>query len=418
MQIKTILNKCHKFKSFVYQHVRFVTLANGSDAIEVQIVPRKNTKPLCSGCGRPGSTYDHLKHRRFDFIPIWGFVVYFLYQMRRVNCRHCGIKVEQLPWADGKRELTKTYMVYLAHWAEKLSWQEVAQHFRLSWEKVFYSVEYVVTWGLAHRNLSNMTAIGVDEIARRKGHNYLTLVYQIDQGCRRLLWVAKDRTCQSLEGFFDQLGTERSQQLQFVCSDMWPAYIRVLKERVPKALHILDRFHIMSMLNKAIDQVRTEEYRQMRADGFEPILKQSRWCLLKRKENLTTQQEAKLSDLLRYNLKSVRAYLLREDFNVFWEYVSPAWAEKFLNRWTRQVMYSKIEPMKKVARTIRHHQPLILNWFRAKKAISNGVVEGLNNKAKVTARKSYGFRTFRCHEIALYHALGRLPVPETTHRFY
>lgn len=418
MQIKTILNKCHKFKSFVYQHVRFVTLVNGSDAIEVYIVPRKNSKPLCSGCGRPGTTYDHLKHRRFEFIPIWGFVVYFLYQMRRVNCRRCGVKVEQVPWAEGKRELSRTYMVYLARWAEKLSWQEVAQQFQLSWEKVFHSVEYVVNWGLAHRDLSNITAIGVDEIARRKGHHYLTLVYQIDQGCRRLLWVARDRTCQSLEGFFDQLGTERSQQLQFVCSDMWPAYIRVLKERVPNALHILDRFHIMSMLNKAIDQVRAEEQRQMRADGFEPVLKQSRWCLLKRKENLTSKQEAKLSDLLKYNLKSVRAYLLREDFNGFWEYVSPTWAEKFLNRWTKQVMYSKIDPMKKVAKTIRHHQPLILNWFRAKKAISNGVVEGLNNKAKVTARKSYGFRTFRCHEVALYHALGRLPIPETTHRFY
>jgi transposase len=418
MQIKTILNKCHKFKSFVYQQVRFVTLPNGSNAIEVQIAPRKNAKPLCSGCRRPGTTYDHLKHRRFDFIPIWGFAVYFLYQMRRVHCRHCGVKVEQVPWAEGKRELTKTYMIYLSRWAEKLSWQEVAQHFQLSWEKIFHSVEYVVTWGLAHRDLSSIIAIGVDEIARRKGHHYLTLVYQIDQGCRRLLWVAKDRTCQSLEGFFDQLGTDRSQQLQFVCSDMWPAYIRVLKERAPKALHILDRFHIMSMLNKAIDQVRAEEQRHMRVAGFEPVLKQSRWCLLKRKENLTHNQEAKLSDLLKYNLKSVRSYLLREDFNAFWGYVSPVWAEKFLNRWTKQVMYSKIEPMKKVARTIRHHQPLILNWFRAKKAISNGVVEGLNNKAKVTARKSYGFRTFKCHEIALYHALGRLPVPETAHRFY
>ncbi|MEJ2046162.1 MAG: ISL3 family transposase [Reinekea sp.] len=418
MQIKTILNKCHKFQSFVYQNVRLVTQTNGVSIIEVEILPRKNAKPICSCCQRPGSVYDHLKHRHFDFIPIWGFAVYFLYQMRRVNCRHCGVKVESVPWAKGKHELTTTYMVYLARWAEKLSWKEVSTHFQLSWEKVFHSVEYVVTWGLKHRDLSHITAIGVDEIARRKGHNYLTLVYQIDHGCRRLLWVAKDRTSQSLEGFFDQLGPDRSQQLQFVCSDMWPAYIRVLKARATGALHILDRFHIMSMLNKAIDQIRAEEHRQLRADGCEPVLKQSRWCLLKRKENLTTQQEAKLSDLLKYNLKSIRAYLLKEDFDGFWAYVSPSWAGKYLDRWTTRVMRSKLEPMKKVAKTLRHHKPLILNWFRAKKMISNGVVEGLNNKAKVTARKSYGFRTFRCHEVALYHALGRLPVPETAHRFY
>ncbi|MGL6161953.1 transposase, partial [Microbulbifer sp.] len=176
------------------------------------------------------------------------------------------------------------------------------------------------------------------------------------------------------------------------------------------------RFHIMSMFNKAIDSVRAEEHRQLKKDGYEPVLTKSRWSLLKRRENLTENQEAKLSELLKYNLRSIRAYLLREDFNGLWEYVSPAWAGKFLDRWTTRAMRSKIEPMKKVARNIRQHRELILNWFKAKKAISNGVVEGL--KAKVTARKSYGFRTYRCLEIALYHALGRLPVPETAHRFY
>tara|TARA_B100000745_G_C20131717_1_gene387831 strand:+ start:299 stop:1555 length:1257 start_codon:yes stop_codon:yes gene_type:complete len=418
MQLKTILNRCHKFKSFVYRDVRFVESDTGPAEIEVDIVPRKNAKPICSGCQRPGSVYDHQGVRRFEFIPIWGFAVFFLYQMRRVNCRRCGVKIEQLPWGQGKRELTTTYMQYLAQWAEKLSWKEVADHFRTSWEKVFSAVEYVVDWGLKHRDLSGITAIGVDEIAQRKGHNYLTVVYQIDQGCTRLLWVGKERTSKTLEGFFDLLGPERSSRLRYVCSDMWQAYLKVIKERASQALHILDRFHIMSMMNTAIDSVRAEEHRKMKADGYEPLLTKSRWCLLKRKENLTEKQEAKLSELLQYNLKSIRAYLLREDFNGFWEYVSPAWAEKFLDRWTRRVMYSKIEPMKKVARTIRQHRELILNWFRAKKAISNGIVEGMNNKAKVTARKSYGFRTFRCQEIALYHALGRLPAPEMAHRFY
>ena len=155
----------------------------------------------------------------------------------------------------------------------------------------------------------------------------------------------------------------------------------------------------------------------MKKDGHEPVLKHSRWLLLKRRENLTQNQEVKLRDLLQYNLKSVRAYLLKEDFDGFWEYVSPAWAGKFLDRWCTRVMRSKIEPMKKVAKTMRAHKPLILNWFKAKKALSSGVVEGLNNKAKVTTRKSYGFRTYRGVEIALYHALGNLPTPPMTHRF-
>ncbi|MBB3063725.1 ISL3 family transposase [Microbulbifer rhizosphaerae] len=418
MQLKTILNRCQKFKSFVYRNVRLVESGSGPGEIEVEIVPRKNAKPVCSGCQRPGSVYDHQGMRRFEFIPIWGFAVFFVYQMRRVNCRRCGVKVEQVPWGRGKRELTITYMQYLAQWAEKLSWKEVADHFRTSWEKVFSAVEYVVDWGLKHRDLSGIEAIGVDEIARRRGHDYVTLVYQIDQGHTRLLWVGKERTSKTLEGFFDLLGPERSQQLKYVCSDMWQAYLKVIKERASQALHVLDRFHIMSMFNKAIDSVRAEEHRQLKKDGYEPVLTKSRWSLLKRRENLTENQEAKLSELLKYNLRSIRAYLLREDFNGLWEYVSPTWAGKFLDRWTTRAMRSKIEPMKKVARNIRQHRELILNWFKAKKTISNGVVEGLNNKAKVTARKSYGFRTYRCLEIALYHALGRLPVPEAAHRFY
>ena len=126
------------------------------------------------------------------------------------------------------------------------------------------------------------------------------------------------------------------------------------------------------------------------------MLKKSRWLLLKREENLKTEQRFRLRDLLRYNLKTVRAYLLKEAFQQLWDYNSPAWAGKFLDDWCRQVMRSRIEPMKKIARSLRQHRELILNYFRAQKLLSSGVVEGLNNKAKVTMRKSYGFRTFRC----------------------
>ena len=134
-----------------------------------------------------------------------------------------------------------------------------------------------------------------------------------------------------------------------------------------------------------------------------------------REENLKTEQRFRLRDLLRYNLKTVRAYLLKESFQQLWDYNSATWAGKFLDQWCRQVMRSRIEPMKKIARSMRQHRELILNYFRAQKLLSSGVVEGLNNKAKVTMRKSYGFRTFRCLELALYHSLGKLPEPESTH---
>jgi transposase len=389
MELITILNCCHHFRGFVYHHARFTT---DRKSIEISVRPRKGSAAICSRCHQPGSGYDQLPERRFEFIPLWGYFVFLLYAMRRVNCRRCGVvTVEEVPWGEGKRTLTKAYMLFLARWARRLSWKETAQAFRTSWEKVFDAVEYVVQFGLAHRTLGQVDAIGVDEIQYAKGHKYLTLVYQIDIGITRLLWVGKERTIESFQGFFTAMGQEVISKIVFICSDMWEPYLKVIREKCSEeALHILDRFHIVAKMNTALDEVRAEETRRMKHEGRDPVLKKSRWLLLKRSENLGDEQHFRLRDLLRYNLKTVRAYLLKEAFQQLWDYNSPAWAGKFLDEWCRQTLRSRIEPMKKIARSLRQHRELILNYFRAQKLISSGVVEGLNNKAKVTMRKSYG----------------------------
>jgi len=416
MQLKTILNRVQKFKSFVYKNVVWLNSGENPE-IMIEVAPRANGKPICSGCELPGPGYDTLPPRLFEFVPLWGIVVFFAYAMRRVDCPRCGVTVEKVPWADGKNTLTKTYMHFLASWAKRLSWKETAVAFRTTWEKVFHSVECAVQWGLAHRDLSNVQSIGVDEVLWHRGHKYLTVVYQIDDGCKRLLWVGKDRTIKTLLRFFRMLGKERSAQLLFICSDMWKPYLKVIAKKASQAIHVLDRFHIAMHMNKAIDEVRAQETRELKAKGLSPILTHSRWCLLKRPENLTPNQEVKLSDLLRYNLKAIRSYLLKEDFQFFWTYVRPYYAGVFLDRWCKRTMLSKIEPMKKVARMLRSHRELLLNWFRTRGTISSGAIEGLNNKLKLTTRKSYGFRTFRATEVALYHRLGDLPEPEWTHEF-
>jgi len=415
MLLTRLLNACHHFPGFVYEGAR---LDEPAKTIEIDVRPRRGSKPVCSGCGQPARGYDTLSERRFEFIPIWGFAVVLLYRMRRVTCSTCGVKVESVPWGIGKHTLTQAYMLYLAHWAKKLSWKETARSFHTSWDKVCQAVEYVVQWGLEHRQLGHVRAIGVDEIQYGRGHNYLTLVYQIEAGCTRLLWVGKERTEASFEAFFTLIGKDLAEKIEFVCSDMWKPYLKMIEKHCINALNILDRFHVVAKMNLAIDEVRAAEARRMAQDGYEPVLKKSRWCLLKRPENLTDTQRVKLRDVLSYNLKSVRAYLLKEAFQHFWDYDSPTWAGKYLDQWCTQVMRSRIEPMKKFARTVRTHRELLLNYFRAKKAFSSGVVEGLNNKAKVTMRKAYGFRTFRITEISLYHALGKLPEPKLAHSFY
>lgn len=155
----------------------------------------------------PAPGYGQLAERRFEFIPLWGVLVFLLYTMLRVKCRRCGIvAVEEVPWGDGKRTLTKVYMLFLARWARRLSWKETAEAFRTSWDKVFDAVKHVVTFGLERRVLGQSMRIGVDEIQYAKGHKYLTLIYQIDLDAIRLLWVGRERTIESFRGFFTVIG--------------------------------------------------------------------------------------------------------------------------------------------------------------------------------------------------------------------
>jgi transposase len=416
MQLKTILNRVEPNKSFVYGKAKWVEGA-ARPTIEVPVRARANGRAICSGCGQPGPGYDRLKERRFEFVPLWQIPVFLVYALRRVDCPRCKVTVERVPWSDGKSSLTKSYRWFLAGWAQRLSWKQVAEAFHSSWDHVREAVDYAVRWGLAHRELSGVQSIGVDEIQWQRGHKYLTLVYQIDAGCKRLLWIGQERREESLRKCFELLGGKLLPTLRYVCSDMWQPYLDVIAEQAQGAIHILDRFHIMANMNKALDEVRAGEARRLKADGYEPVLKHSRWCLLKRPANRTKKQTVKLKELLKYNLQTVRAYLQREDFQRFWEYESPAWAGKFLDEWCTRVMRSKIEPMKKTARTLRNHRQLILNWFAARGTISSGVVEGMNNKVKLTTRKAYGFRTFEAVQLALYHNLGALPEPEFTHKF-
>lgn len=416
MQLKVILNRMQKHSSFQYGDVSFFE-RRGRDALKIRIHPRKNGRTLCSICQRPAPLYDTLKDRLFEHVPLWGLLVFFVYTMRRVRCTGCGIRVEHVPWAQGKQSRTLVYSWFLARWAKILSWSQVADAFHTSWESVYRSVEMAVTWGRLHINLENIKAIGIDEIAWKTNHKYFTVVYQLDEGMRRLIWIGEERRKKTLEAFFDWFGQEQINQLQYICTDMWRPYLDTIKARAPATLNILDRFHIVQHLNKAIDKIRSGEAKRMAKDGHEPVLRKSRWLFLKHPSKRTKNQDLRLKEILNYNLRTVRAYFLKEDFQSFWDYKSPSWAGRFLDRWCAKVMRSKLEPMKDVARMLRNHRSLILNWFHAKGTMSSGVVEGLNRKAKLTSRMAYGFKSADVAETALHHALGKLPEPEFTHRF-
>lgn len=414
--LKTLLNRVQPIKGFVYESVRFSKAM--PERLEAVVFPRLGSSARCSGCGQACPTYDHLETRAWRMPPLWRFVLVLLYTMRRVNCAACGVVVEQVPWASGKHRLTDTFRLWLARWARKLSWEETALAFQVGWADVYASVSWVVEYGLKHRVLEGIAAIGVDEICVRVGRVFWTLIYQIDAAATRLLWVGPDRTQATLEAGLEALGHSVCAGIRYVCSDMWKAYFAVVQQKLPDALHILDRFHIRQRQNQAVDEIRKAEARALAEVGLKPHLKKLRWALLKKRQNWTCKERRRMQQLQHSGLASIRAYWLVVAFEHFWGYVSPTWAGKFLKAWCTRVRRSRLEPLKRVASTLAEHQEILLNYFRAKKAFSSGVVEGLNNKVKVTFRKSYGFRTDKARAIVLYHVLGKLPEPELTHRFF
>jgi transposase len=410
------------FVGFVYQDVRLCVGLGDAEQIEITVAAHGGIRGRCSVCQRPAPGYDRLAERRWLFVPLWGIPVWFRYAPRRVQCAEHGVVVEHIPWSDGKRPVTCAMMGFLARWARRLSWRETAVVFQTSWESVYRSVEWFVEWGLTHRQLDGIESIGVDEIHwghGMKADNFLTVIYQIDAGCRRLLWIGKRRSEKTLRQGLKALGPAVVKGLRFVCSDMWKPYLNVLAAEAGQALHVLDRFHITMHMNQAVDQVRRAEGTRLKAQSKDEAkrLKNMRWSLLRKGSRVRGEARKKLNALIASKLDTARAWELKEAFLHFWKYKSPIWAGAFLDYWCHRAMRSRLEPMQKVTHMLRAHEGLLLNWFRAKGEVSSGAVEGLNNKIRVITRRSFGFRTFKAMEMALYHTLGRLPEPETTHRF-
>jgi len=399
---KTLGLKAHCVKKVTEEHGEMV----------VYLLPDRRYKVVCSSCGRQGPGYDTLKERRWKHVPLWGIPVTLVYSPRRVECSTCGVRVEAMPWTQGKSPLSLPLSVVLATWSKLVAWKVVGQLFGFHWNTVRKAVKNVVDYGLVNRDLGNLIYIGIDEISRKRGHVYHTQVYDLTE--KRLLWSGEDRTAETLEAFFEYLGQDRCERIEAVCCDMWAPYIDAVKKRLPNALLVFDKFHIVRHLLDAVDKVRKEEAQKLKSEDPE-LLKKSRYIWLKNPWNLTDNQKVRLSDLEKLNLKINRAYLLKEAFRKFWDYSYKAWAKKYLNRWFWWATHSRLKPMRDFAWMIRRHQDDVLNYFKV--PLDNGAVEGLNNKAKAISHRAYGYRTAETFKLALYHGMGKLPEPQLTHKF-
>ena len=431
VKLKTLLNETQPLNGFIYDTMELETTNRWGIRkmrILVTIREHKQRKPICSQCSQPALVYDHLPTRTWEHVPLWNIPVKMSYAPRRVSCPTCGVKVEAMPWDEGKRTNTKAMMIFLAQWARRLSWRETAKSFGVSWDAVYRSVSWVVEWGLARRDLSGITAIGIDELHVHKGKkadNFATVIYQVDEHCKRLLWIGKRRSARALRSGLktlvaagQALGIETFAGLRVIVSDIWRPYLKVARKQLSQAVHILDRFHLTSLLNQAVDKVRRSENYTLPANGKrKERLKKTRWLLLKSYAKVRGHARRHLDRVIHSTLKTARAWALKDAFVHFWTYNHPSYAKAFLDTWITRALRSRLPPIRKVANTLRDHESLILNWFTFKKAFSSAAVEGLNNKVRVITRRSYGFRSFHVLETVLYHTLGNLPEPELTHKF-
>jgi transposase len=236
---------------------------------------------------------------------------------------------------------------------------------------------------------------------------YLTVVYDLER--RVLLWVGDDRTEEAVRPFFtEEMGRRRCGTLQVVCMDMWAAYAKLVREHAPNAQILFDRFHIVKHLNEAVDAARRELWRRLTSKE-RATFKGTRWLLLKNPWNLKDSQKERLSTLVRWNSPLVRAWYLKEAFQLFWTYKQPWRAKQHLTKWIQSAMRSKLEPFKKFARMLRSHLDGILPWTKIR--VSNGAVEGMNNKIKSISHRSFGFRSAENFIVAIYHCCAPLPLP-------
>ena len=362
----------------------------------------------CGVCRqRCQEVHDIRKERVWRDLSMRKLPLKLLYRPRRVECPRCGVRVEDFPWAEPWARVTTALSNAVAVLARELSWKGTAREYGLNWKSVATIVKRAVDYGLKHRGRPPVHVIGIDEVSRRKGQVYLTVVYDLER--RVLLWVGDDRTEEAVRPFFTQeMGTRRCRTLRVVCMDMWAPYAKLVRDHAVNAQILFDRFHIVKHLHEAVEAARRDLWRQLTSKE-RVTFKGTRWLLLKNPWNLNNQQKERLSTLVRWNSPLVRAWYLKESFQLFWTYKQPWRAKQLLLKWMTSAMRSKLEPFKKFVGMLRSHLEGVLAWTETR--LSNGAVEGMNNKIKSISHRSFGFRSATNFIAAIYHCCARLPLP-------
>lgn len=347
--------------------------------------------PRCSRCGRKeDGIHDVHAARRWRHLDFGGVRVELTYDVRRIRCRKCGVVVERVPWASTPvARFTQDFDDQVAYLAREMSKTAVEKLMGIAWRTVGTIIERVVTRLRPGDALANLTAIGVDELSYRKHHHYITLV--TDHVTGKVVWGKAGKDAETLKAFFVELGPERCREIQVVTMDMSGAFIKAVREALPHAQIVFDRFHVQRLVSEALDETRRAEWQRLRGTAEGDALKNLRWPLLKSSWNLDQEETARVAELQNQNARLYRGYMLKEGLAHILDGRQVNVVTEKLKEWIAWAERSQLEAFRRVARTIKKHLLDIVAYVRWK--LTNGVVEGLNAKARLLTRRAYGFHS-------------------------
>ncbi|MEO8969003.1 MAG: ISL3 family transposase [Solirubrobacteraceae bacterium] len=364
-------------------------------------------------CGRCGQTSRQLqihdrRVKRWRHLDLGANRCVIESELRRLRCPDCGVHLEAVPWARHGSHHTRDFEDVVAWLAQQMAKTPIAGLLRIGWDTVGRIVERVVADHLDERRLDGLVMIGCDEISYRKGQRYLTSV--VDHKSGAIVWSAAGRNAQTLRGFFTLLGP-RKESIRAVSIDMSGGYQQAIRESVPHAEICFDPFHVVRLGQRAVDQVRRDEWNAHDRSHTQTgrWVKGTRWSLLKSPEKQTIDQLAKLGEVQQANRPLYRAFLLKEELRLLYHLQDPSLAPEHLDAWLTWASRSRLEPFVKLARTIRRHREGILNAIRL--GLNNGRLEGLNSRIRLISHRSFGFHSASPLIALVYLCCSRIVIP-------
>ena len=381
---------------------------------EVHVYLAHQTQPqwACAECGALGPLYDHQPERQWRHLDTCQYQTIVHAAPPRTQCPEHGVRVVQLPWAEPGSRFTALFEALAITWLKHASQKAVAGQLQLSWDAIHGIMERAVKRGLARRQAEELPKLGVDEKAFRKGHKYLTLVNDLQRN--RVLYVAEDREQSSLDGFWSTITDQQRASIEAVALDMWDPYLASLKEHLPEAENkiVFDKFHIAKHLGEAVDRVRRREHKVLKAEGDERLTG-TKYDWLRNPASMDDQQRREFTELRRSELKTARAWALKETAMNLYDYVYEKPARKHFQWWYNWAVRSRLQPVKEVARMLKRRFENIITYL--KHQITNAASESLNAKIQWVKYTARGFRNKQNFIHAIYFHCGGLDLaPSST----